>query len=82
MSKIHESIETANKYIEAAIEKLDTLHGADFEISSALDQLEITIKTGLLLSEKIEFIAGELYKRAEQFEPQKRAMHAVFSAMQ
>lgn len=88
MTKIHESINTANQYIEAAIEKLEPIHaGADFEmtnpeISSALDQLEMTIKAGGLLFEKIEFIAGELQKRADKFTPQKRAEYAVFSAMQ
>lgn len=65
MSKIHESIETANKYIEAAIEKLDTLHGADFakanpQILSALVQSAIAIRTGEILNDRIENIANQI----------------------
>ena len=63
MSKIHESINTANQYIETAIEKLDGIHGADFaithpEILSVLVQSAISIRTGEILAGRIENVSN------------------------
>lgn len=71
MSKIHESIDTANKYIETAIEKLDGIRGEGFAIShpeilGVLVQSAIVIRTGEILGNRIENVSNAI--SLERFE--------------